>query len=368
METECEKLLKSLRHQSDAKHMHWFVQAIYPPDYQAFISRPMAWEQCNDNLQNGRYDSIGQLTDDLRLIFSNALKYNARGRGTETVSGRAYDSAVLMSRKLEAAIDKLLLIVGNRLETERVDQSIQEREAEAEERAEEERLRLAWQQEVEDAKAGGGGGGEGGGGGPGSGSSGRGGTERTTVERIRIVQLRRPQRRASAFDFDFPFNDDEGDAAGQEPSQLDALRQQKAIFERQRAARAGMFRMASAIGFGVYERMREEGRAIRWARRRAAERRQKKREEEKEEEEEEKEEGEKKEKGERAAEVDGMPFPATPGSGSGSGDPAALAEGMEASRVGGQDREQVRVVFLGGGKNKRRRRRKRFPVPRPLVL
>ena len=54
--------------------------------------------------------------------------------------------------------------------------------------------------------------------------------------------------------------------------------------------------------------------------------------------------------------------------GSGSGDPAALAEGTEASRVGGQDREQVRVVFLGGGKNKRRRRRKRFPVPRPLVL
>ena len=62
METECEKLLKSLRHQSDAKHMHWFVQAIYPPDYQAFISRPMAWEQCNDNLQNGRYDSIGPVS------------------------------------------------------------------------------------------------------------------------------------------------------------------------------------------------------------------------------------------------------------------------------------------------------------------
>ena len=45
METECEKLLKSLRHQSDAKYMYFFIQSIYPPDYSAFISKPSKYRQ-----------------------------------------------------------------------------------------------------------------------------------------------------------------------------------------------------------------------------------------------------------------------------------------------------------------------------------
>ena len=40
MESECDKLLKSLRHQSDARYMYFFIQPVYPPDYSAFISKP----------------------------------------------------------------------------------------------------------------------------------------------------------------------------------------------------------------------------------------------------------------------------------------------------------------------------------------
>ena len=39
MESECEKLLKSLRHQSDHKKMSYFLTPNYPADYSAFISR-----------------------------------------------------------------------------------------------------------------------------------------------------------------------------------------------------------------------------------------------------------------------------------------------------------------------------------------
>jgi hypothetical protein len=44
-ESECEKLLKALRHQSDLKHMTFFIQANYPTDYTAFIAKPMDWEK-----------------------------------------------------------------------------------------------------------------------------------------------------------------------------------------------------------------------------------------------------------------------------------------------------------------------------------
>ena len=39
MEVECEKLLKSLRHQSDLRHMTFFLTPNYPADYSAYITR-----------------------------------------------------------------------------------------------------------------------------------------------------------------------------------------------------------------------------------------------------------------------------------------------------------------------------------------
>ena len=88
MEYECEKLLKALRRQTDTRLMTYFILSQYPPDYTAFISKPMSWEQVSSNLQNRIYDYLGEVVEDLRLIFSNALKYNSRAKGTDTVSGK----------------------------------------------------------------------------------------------------------------------------------------------------------------------------------------------------------------------------------------------------------------------------------------
>jgi hypothetical protein len=84
MEAECEKLLKALRHQSDLRQMTFFIAPNYPHDYTAFISKPMDWESVRRTLKNREYDTFGDIIADLRLIFTNALKYNARLKGTDT--------------------------------------------------------------------------------------------------------------------------------------------------------------------------------------------------------------------------------------------------------------------------------------------
>jgi hypothetical protein len=107
MESEIEKLLKALRHQSDLKHMSFFLSELsFPADYTAFISKPMAWERVQKNLKKRRYNKFGDVIDDLRLIFSNALKYNERHKDIDETSAKAYDGAVIMSGKLESAIEK----------------------------------------------------------------------------------------------------------------------------------------------------------------------------------------------------------------------------------------------------------------------
>jgi len=143
MEYECEKLLKALRRQTDTRFMTYFISFThYPPDYSAFVSKPMSWDKVSDNLRQRLYPTLGHIVEDLRLIFSNALKYNVRAKGTETVSGKAYDAAVTMSGKLEVAVDGMLLSVGDRLERDRIDQRTAEREMEALERAKEERAHM----------------------------------------------------------------------------------------------------------------------------------------------------------------------------------------------------------------------------------
>jgi hypothetical protein len=127
--------------------MTFFIQAHYPADYTAFVSKPMDWEKVQRTLKKRQYDKFGDVIVDLRLIFSNALKYNARLMGTDTVSGRAYEAAKYMSAKLEASISKLLFSVGDRLERERIDHANAEREIEAAERAEDAAIRAAWKKQ-----------------------------------------------------------------------------------------------------------------------------------------------------------------------------------------------------------------------------
>lgn len=250
MEEQCEKLLKSLRHQSDLKYMHFFIQPNYPADYTAFISKPMDWERVQQTLQSRSYDTIGEVVDDLRLIFSNALKYNARAQDTDTVSGRAYDAALFMSTKLEVAVDKVLISVSERVEREKIDRLTAERELEAAERAEEERLRTAWQKEREQNR-----------------NTVEVKTRVETVETVRVVQPRKNHRRRE-MDFDMPFFEE--DDGHHEQSQMETLRQQKLVFEKQQKDRLMMQKMTFDLGIRVYSRMAQRAQAMAWAKKVAA--------------------------------------------------------------------------------------------------
>jgi hypothetical protein len=235
METECEKLLKALRHQSDLRYMTFFIQPNYPADYTAYISKPMDWERVQRTLKKRQYDTFGNMVDDLRLIFSNALKYNARLKGTDTVSGRAYEAAVYMSAKLEAAINKFLLSVSDRLERERIDHGNAEREIEAAERAEEAEIRATWKKGESDTDA--------------------TGTERLDRNAIsRTGSMRRAPIRRQTTDFEIPFFDEEDDGQ-HERSYFEVVKFQKSMFEKQRQELSKMRKGCASIGVSLFARL-----------------------------------------------------------------------------------------------------------------
>jgi Bromodomain len=249
METECEKLLKSLRHQSDLRYMTFFLQPSFPPDYTAYISKPIAWENCYKALQKRQYDRMGDIIEDLRLIFVNALKYNSRHQGLDTVSGKAYDAAVYMSAKLEAAIDKMMVTVADRLERERIDTTISERELEVQERAEDERIRAAIKDGTLPAMQ------------PAPGHV----KVETSVETTTRVFNRRPLRKE--IDFDVAFVDE--DDGNHEQSHVEMMRQQKATFERQRQQHNALASLALSTGAMLFARMNQCDQATRWVTRMA---------------------------------------------------------------------------------------------------
>jgi len=243
MESECEKLLKSLRHQSDNKRMCFFLLPNYPADYFAYISRPMDWESCHRRLQDRKYDTFGEIVSDLRQIFSNALKYNGRMKDVDPISKQAYDSAVLMSEKLEAAIQRMLVTVSDRVEREKVEQVVLDREQEIAQQQEGERLKLEWQQERE-----------------------RGATisadphkAPSSSNTVRIVK--RPNVR-KGLDFDFPFYDEE---VTHEQSVMDVLSKQKVIYLEQQQDRIRMEQATKYLGYRVHHRLQERACAIRWS-------------------------------------------------------------------------------------------------------
>jgi len=245
-ESECEKLLKALRHQSDLKYMTFFIQPNYPHDYNAFIAKPMDWEHVQKNLKRRQYEKFHEVVDDLRLIFSNALKYNARHAGTDTVSGMAFDSAQYMSKKLEVAINKMMVTVSDRLERERIDHENAEREIAAAERAEEEKIRAQWKSENPGKE-----------GGP------------TIAPRVESTQRSRTlTKRAAAYrreqaDFEVPFFDEEDDGQ-HETSYFSVVREQKAIFERQRQERIKMQQGTSSLAAGLFIRLAQKDLALQW--------------------------------------------------------------------------------------------------------
>jgi hypothetical protein len=242
-EAEIEKLLKALKHQSDLKHMTYFIAPNFPGDYAAYVSKPMAREMVSTNLQNRKYETIGDAVDDLRLIFSNALKYNARAKDTETVSGRAYQAAIYMSNKFENAIQKMLLSASDRLEREHVEDAINERDVEAAERLEEQKRRAAegrrlaeWkaaqEQKEKDKQAG------------------------RATEPVKVVKLKTIRR---PMDFDFDHYED--DIADHKQVHIEATRHTKVLFEKQREYRRHLVQstvvIAKAFAAKVYEKERK---------------------------------------------------------------------------------------------------------------
>ena len=179
--------------------------------------------------------TIGETVADLRLIFSNGLKYNEGARHLSKASAQAYDGAIHMSRKLESAIDKMLLAVGDRIGRERIDMITNHREMEAKERAEEEQRKRDWEKEH-----------------PGS-----------TVEvktKLRIVHQR--HRKKMTTDFEFPFYDEEDDEM---ESHADSLQHSKALYEKQREAKANMQEIALSVSISVFRRHQESAAAKAWA-------------------------------------------------------------------------------------------------------
>jgi hypothetical protein len=210
-----------------------------------FPCRPMDWEKVNKTFRKRQYDTYGEIIDDLRLIFKNALKYNQRLAGTDTISGQAYEAAKIMSAKLEVATNKCMISVSDRVERERIDHSNAEREIEAAEREEEAKIREQWRKEGKDPATVG----------PGS----------ITVEgsqRIR-TNKRGVLPRKSETDFEVPFFDEEDDGQ-HESSYFEVMRQQKAIFERQRAELIRMRYSTGKIGQACYARATQHQLALQW--------------------------------------------------------------------------------------------------------
>ncbi len=241
-EVECEKLLKSLRHQSDQKKMQYFIFPSFPSDYVAIISKPIEWETCNRKLQQRQYETFGDIVSDLRLIFTNAVKYNGRVKDIDPTSKDAYDSALYMSGKLEAAIQRLYITAADRIEREKVEDIILEREAVINEKAEEERLRAEWENQREQARR-----------------SGSDSTRTTLSQSVKIVQ-RRPARRD--LNFDNPFNDQEN---SYEQSEIEALNKHKIMYEKQQRDRADMHLVAKNVGIRVIHDLFWRSQAIHWA-------------------------------------------------------------------------------------------------------
>lgn len=248
-EAECEKLLKSLRHRSDEKYMQWYVLASFPPGYSNIIETPMAWERVQKKLRKRQYDKFGDIVSDLRLIFTNAMKYNAPLPNQDPNSKAAYDGAKIMSAKLETTITKMMVSVADRIERERIDHNNAEREIAAAERAEEEAIRAQWNsQSTKD-------------GGPGVSSA------ASRVEASQRIQQNKKHRivirRKSDADFDIPDFNEEDDGQ-HERSYIEVMKRQKATFERQQDEMKQMRQIAEGIGESLFKSMMQHKLALEW--------------------------------------------------------------------------------------------------------
>ena len=240
-EAECDKLLRALRHQSDNKYMKFFVHSDYPPNYTAYIAKPMDWDKVQKKLRKRQYERFSEIIADLRLIFENAKKYNSYFN--DPISQAALAAAEHMSEKLESAINRLMLAVSDRVERERIDHANAEREEEAIERAEAAQIRANWEREHK--------------------GDGTAPPPPVRTEGLQRIRLRKAATRREDADFEIPFFDDENEGQ-HERSYFEVIKFQKSMFEKQRQEMSKMRSMAAIIGGAFHARALQRTLGEKW--------------------------------------------------------------------------------------------------------
>ena len=206
----------------------------------------MDWEKVQKTLKKRNYDTFGAVISDLRLIFTNALKYNGNLKGTNSVSGRAYSAAEIMSVKLETAIKKMMVTVSDRVERERIDHNNAKREIEAAERLEAERIRAQWNSDGAKQEG-----------------TTEGGPQRVEGS-LRVRSSTRRSIRQSDTDFEVPFFEEDFTDGQHEESYVEVMKQQKATFERQRQELVAMRKSTKIIGLTVFRQRMLSSLAFNW--------------------------------------------------------------------------------------------------------
>ena len=132
----CEKLLRGLNMTNDKKYSWYFEEPIdlnSLPNYARVVARPLSRRQVLEGLAGGKYENMGELVEEMRLVYANALVFNGGGErdGTQPKINRDIcDAARHMQGKLEEKLRAIVLEVAERLGKNRVFQALERKKIE----------------------------------------------------------------------------------------------------------------------------------------------------------------------------------------------------------------------------------------------
>ena len=101
-----------LRKLADKKHAKMYVYFAKPVDvnlvndYYKYVRHPMDFSTVKEKLETFKYLNYKQFIDDIKLIFSNAKKYNGTFKDRDPISQIVYDAAVMLEEKMESHLQK----------------------------------------------------------------------------------------------------------------------------------------------------------------------------------------------------------------------------------------------------------------------
>ncbi len=106
-ERSIQKIVDTLKNTKNRKNMESFIAPVYPADYDAVVVKRMDLAEIMGNLDKRKYLSYKAFIDDIRLIFSNAHKYNERFKEVSPISKAICEAANVMSEVVEKMIVQL---------------------------------------------------------------------------------------------------------------------------------------------------------------------------------------------------------------------------------------------------------------------